>query len=135
MFSKIAQSKEDPLSIWKTEELDKIAATDDLHISPYRKDGKTLGTPTWIWSVVVDGSLFVRAYNGQASSWYQAAREQKAGRITAGGLTKEVVFKLLGNTDQERIDAAYKAKYSKSPYLAPMLGDRARSATVEITPA
>lgn len=38
--------------------------SDDLHISPFREDGKTYGTPTWIWSVVVDGGLYVRAYNG-----------------------------------------------------------------------
>jgi hypothetical protein len=34
----------------------------------------------------------VRAYNGQRSRWYQAALRQKAGRITAAGLTKEVAF-------------------------------------------
>jgi hypothetical protein len=25
----------------------------------------TYGTPTWIWSVAVDGALYVRAYNGR----------------------------------------------------------------------
>lgn len=58
---------------WSEEELRKITQTDDLHISPFRRDGSTCGTPTWIWSVVVDGELFVRAYNGQQSSWYQSA--------------------------------------------------------------
>jgi hypothetical protein len=32
----------------------------------------TYGTPTWIWSVVVDGALYVRPYNGPDSRWYQA---------------------------------------------------------------
>jgi hypothetical protein len=53
---------------WSKDELRKIAESDDLHISPFREDGKTYGTPTWIWSVVVDDALFVRAYNGQSSS-------------------------------------------------------------------
>jgi hypothetical protein len=44
---------------WPTEELEKIAETDDLHISPFRDDRTTYGTPTWIWSVVVDGALYV----------------------------------------------------------------------------
>lgn len=35
------------------DELRKIAEADDLHISPFREDGVTYGTPTWIWSVVV----------------------------------------------------------------------------------
>ena len=34
---------------------------------------------TWNWSVVVDGALYVRAYNGKASHWYEAALCQKAG--------------------------------------------------------
>jgi hypothetical protein len=42
---------------WSKDELTKIAAADDLHISPFRDDGVTYGTPTWIWSVVVDGDL------------------------------------------------------------------------------
>ena len=80
------------MSAWSTDELRKIAETDDLHISPFREDGKTYGTPTWIWSVVVDDGLYVRPYNGKSSRWYQAALGQKAGRITAAGMTKEVSF-------------------------------------------
>jgi hypothetical protein len=55
------------MSDWSKDDLDKIAASDDLHVAPFREDGKTCGTPTWIWSVVVDGALYVRAYNGKAS--------------------------------------------------------------------
>ena len=73
---------------WATDELRKIAETDDLHISRFREDGVTYGTPTWIWSVVVDDALYVRGYNGQQSRWYQAAIRQKAGRIRAAGMTK-----------------------------------------------
>jgi hypothetical protein len=119
---------------WKKEELNKISATDDLHISPFRSDGKTYGTPTWIWSVVVDDDLYVRAYNGQDSRWYQAAIAQKAGRITAAGMTKEVTFEKVEGTINNRIDDAYRAKYQSSPYLEPMIGKRAKAATVKITP-
>ncbi|WP_246700647.1 DUF2255 family protein, partial [Rhizobium sp. PEPV16] len=34
----------------------------------------------------------------------------------------------------DRIDDAYRAKYGKSQYLAPMVSARARAATVRITP-
>jgi len=44
-----------------SDELQSIARTDDLHISPFREDGETYGAPTWIWSVVVDGDLYVAA--------------------------------------------------------------------------
>ena len=119
---------------WSKDELERIAATDDLHISPLRDDGVTLGTPTWIWSVVADGALYVRGYNGQQSRWYQAAIRQKAGRITAAGMTRDVAFEAVEGTVNARIDDAYRAKYKASPYLAPMIAARARAATVRITP-
>ena len=125
------------MSSWSKDDLQKIAASDDLHISPFREDGKTYGTPTWIWSVVVDGELYVRAYNGQSSRWYQAAVRQRSGRITAAGMTKEVVFEPvrgINNDPNDLIDAAYSQKYKRSPYLKPMISERARAATVRITP-
>jgi hypothetical protein len=122
------------MNSWSKDELQKIASSDDLHISPFRDDGTTYGTPTWIWSVVLDEGLYVRAYNGSNSRWYQAALKQKAGRITAAGITKEVGFEPVDGPMNDRIDDAYRAKYAASPYLQPMIGTRARSATVKITP-
>jgi hypothetical protein len=123
---------------WLKDELRKIAEADDLHIAPFREDGKTYGTPTWIWSVAVGDALYVRGYNGQDSSWYQAAVRQKAGRIITAGLTREVTFEpvegpIHGHV-QDRIDDAYRAKYRGSQYLNPMIGKRARSATIRIMP-
>jgi hypothetical protein len=122
------------MNTWSKDELRKIAEADDLHIAPFREDGVTYGTPTWIWSVAVGGDLYVRAYNGQHSRWYQAAMRQKAGRITAAGMTKEATFEPVAAPLNDRIDDAYRAKYHDSPYLSPMIGPRARSATVKVTP-
>lgn len=122
------------MSTWPKNELRKIAEADDLHISPFREDGKTYGTPTWIWSVAVDDALYVRGYNGQKSSWYQAAVRQKSGRITAAGMTREVTFQPADGEINDRVDQAYRAKYKGSPYLAPMISAQARAATVKITP-
>ena len=122
------------MSKWLKDELRKIAEADDLQVSPFREDGKTYGTPTWIWSVVVDDALYVRGYHGQKSRWYQAAVQQKAGRITTAGMTKEVTFEPANGPINDRIDDAYRAKYKGSSYLSPMIGTRARSATVKIAP-
>ena len=67
------------MTAWTEDELGKIAASDDL---------QTYGTPTWIWSVVVDGALYARAYNGKASRWYQAANRQRAGQISTAGINE-----------------------------------------------
>jgi hypothetical protein len=122
------------MTTWCKDELQRIAETDDLHIAPFREGGRTYGTPTWIWSVVVENALYVRAYNGTSSRWYQAAQRQRAGRITAAGMTKEVAFEPVAGPINERIDAAYRAKYAGSSYLASMIGARARAATVAVVP-
>jgi hypothetical protein len=117
---------------WALDELAKIDQADDLKIAPFREDGATYGTPTWIWEVVVDGELYARGYNGQKSRWYQAAVRQKAGRIIAAGTTREVAFDAVDGPINDRIDDAYRAKYGNSQYLAPMISARARGATVRI---
>jgi hypothetical protein len=116
------------------DELKKIDEANDLHIAPFREDGKTYGTPTWIWAVVVDGDLYVRAYNGVNSRWYKAALQQKGGRIVAAGMTKEVLFSPVEGDINNRIGEAYKKKYSDSPYLSPMISKHARAATIKIIP-
>lgn len=123
-----------PTMTWPEVELQKIVAADDLHIAPFRDDGVTYGTPTWIWCVSVDGSLYARAYDGVTSRWYQAALRQKAGRIIAAGMTREVNFEKIDGAINDRIDAAYREKYKGSSYLSAMISARSRAATVRILP-
>ncbi len=92
---------------WSKEDLNKIVQADDLHVSPFREDAVTYGTPTWIWSVAVDDALFVRAYNGQSSRRYRryrAAVHLKTGRIIAAGMTKEVDFEPVVGKINDRIE-------------------------------
>lgn len=116
------------------EEVHRIAEADDFHIAPYREDGKTFGTPTWIWSVAVDEDLYVRAYYGKSSKWYNAALKQKAGKIEAAGMIKKVRFEPVDGEINKKIDEAYRVKYKGSPYLDAMIGERATAATIKILP-
>lgn len=119
---------------WSKDELRNITEADGLNISPLREDRMTSRTPTWIWSVAVDDTLYVRAYNGQNTRWYQAAMQQRAGQITTVGVTKDVLFEPIEGPINDRIDDAYRAKYHASPYLSPMISSRARAATVKVMP-
>jgi hypothetical protein len=49
-------------------------------------------------------------------------------------MTKEVSFEPVDGPINDRIDEAYRQKYRGSAYLEPMIGERARAATVRITP-
>ncbi len=119
---------------WTPQTLDRIARADDLHVAPFRQDGRTPGTPTWIWSVVVDGRLFVRPYNGPRSRWYQAAMAQRAGQVRVAGATHDVRFAPADPTLSVAVDDAYRAKYANSRYLPPMLAAEPRATTLEIRP-
>ncbi len=121
--------------MWGNQTLNRIDQADDLKIAPFRPDMRTTGTPTWIWEVAVDGRLYVCAYNGMRSRWYQAAIKQQTGKIHAARQVFEVTFRPV--TDEalnQKIDAAYRAKYSSSPYMAHMTGAVSRAATEEIMP-
>lgn len=126
---------------WPAAELAPIAAADDLHVAPDRPAGGPRGgrpgTPTWIWSVVVDDALFVRAYNGSRSSWYASAVATGTGEIHSAGRTHRVHFTdVSGDTRVlARVDAAYSAKYGDSPYLPPMVAAGPRATTLRVTPA
>jgi hypothetical protein len=52
---------------------------------------------------------------------------QKAGRITAAGVTKKVILVSVAGPINDRFDTAYRAKYHGSPYLKSMISARARS--------
>jgi hypothetical protein len=119
---------------WNSVEFKKITDADDLKISPFREDGITYGTPTWIWNVAVEEDLYVRAYHGQKSKWFQAALKQKSGRIHAAGMIKDVMFEKVEGSINDLIDKAYQAKYKGSPYLNAMVSEKVRSATVKIIP-
>ncbi|SXO77654.1 Uncharacterized protein conserved in bacteria (DUF2255) [Klebsiella pneumoniae] len=93
---------------WNPEVLTRIDAADDLKIAPYHPDMNTTGTPTWIWEVKVDNRLFVRAYSGIRSKWYQAALSQQAGKILAIGQEFDVMFAKPSDPELEsKIDQAY----------------------------
>jgi hypothetical protein len=49
-------------------------------------------------------------------------------------MTKEVTFEPVDGPINDRVDDAYHAKYHGSPYLSPMIGGRARAATVKVMP-
>src|SRR5256886_16954376 len=111
------------MTSWSEDELRKIIEADDLHIAPFRDDGVTYGTPTWIWSVAVDGVVHVRGYNGQKSRWYQAAVRQRAGRIIVAGTTREVTSEPVTGRINDRIDEPYGARFVGRTYLNRMVGE------------
>src|SRR5437870_3663727 len=99
------------MTAWTSDELDKIAAAEELQIASVRRDG-TLRNPVTIWVVRHGDDLYIRSYKGRGGSWFRAAQVRPEGRIRVGGAEKDVT--LVEETDpgiNDQIDAAYCTKY------------------------
>ncbi|NUW33204.1 DUF2255 family protein [Nonomuraea sp. SMC257] len=123
------------MTAWTTDELERIAAADELDVAPRRGDG-TLREPTTIWVVRDGDDLFVRSYRGDGGAWYRTARASHTGRVSAGGVTKDVTFAEEADPAvNDRLDAAYHGKYGRySDYVAPMVAAPARASTLRLLP-
>ena len=119
------------------ERLAAIVSADAVHVAPTRPPGGPRGgvpgTPTWIWSVLVDGEVFVRPYRGEASSWYASAVETGRGVVVSGEETIEVVLTPADETVLDAVDRAYSDTYAGSPYLPPMLEPGPRACTMRVS--
>ncbi|MGW1606044.1 DUF2255 family protein [Streptomyces eurythermus] len=121
------------MTTWTGDELERIGAADELEMAPLRHDG-TLRAPVPIW-VVRDGDhLYVRSYRGTDGAWWRTARATHAGHIRSGGVERNVAFTEVTDEDtNDRIDAAYRAKYGRygGAYVDPMVGSRATTLRLE----
>lgn len=124
------------MGTWTKEELDKIGAADELELASLRRDG-TLRRPVTMWVVRIENNLYVRAVKGRTGPWFRGAQTRHAGRIQSGGVEKDVRF--VEEADAalyERIDAAYRRKYSHYPkqYVDACVTPQARAATIRLVP-
>jgi hypothetical protein len=120
---------------WTSEELDRIAKADELELASARADG-TLRRPVTIWVVRHGDDLFVRSVYGRGSGWFRGVTDRHEGRVSAGGLDRDVAFV---ETDEaaDAVDAAYRAKYGgryPAAYVEPTVGEDAHAATLKLVP-
>jgi hypothetical protein len=87
--------------------------------------------------VVVHGQVYVRAYRGTASEWFQAIQVLGRGTIRVREQIHSVRFGLTGPTQEPElalaIDSAYEAKYGS--LANGTMTSQMRNATVRITPS
>jgi hypothetical protein len=123
------------MTAWKNDELDKIAAAEELEIASARGDGR-LRNPVTIWVVRLGDDLYVRSVNGRTSAWFRGTQARHEGHIRAGGVEKDVAFVDAAPDLNDQIDAAYRTKYRR--YAASIIGSivspEARSTTIKLVP-
>ncbi|MFJ1807819.1 MULTISPECIES: DUF2255 family protein [unclassified Streptomyces] len=119
---------------WTKDELDRIAAADELEMAPRRGDG-TLRGPVPIWVVRAGDDLYVRSFRGTDGGWWRTARAGREGHIRSGGVDKDVTFVHVADSEiNDRVDIAYRTKYGRfgGAYVNPMVA--ARATTLRLVP-
>jgi hypothetical protein len=120
---------------WGSDELERIAAAEELQLESARSDG-TLRRPVTIWVVRLGDDLYVRSVYGRTSNWFRGTQVRHQGHISAGGVDKDVLFVDPSDDVNDEIDAAYRTKYHDQPvaYVDPIVTPEARAATVKLLP-
>jgi hypothetical protein len=123
------------MTTWTDDELNRIGSAEELRIASLRHDG-TLRRKVIIWVVRVNDDLYIRSVNGRQGAWFRGVQTRHEGRIWAGGVEKDVTFVEQTEPDlNDKIDKTYLAKYQRYPqYVAPMVTDEVRSATLKLLP-
>lgn len=120
---------------WSREELEKIAAADELQLASARPDGR-LRKPVTIWVVRLGDDIYVRSVNGRNSHWFRGVEDRHEGHIRAGGVDKDVRFVEAGDDVNDEIEAAYRTKYRhyNASVVDPLFTPGAKAATLELVP-
>ncbi|KUN18797.1 hypothetical protein AQJ23_39395 [Streptomyces antibioticus] len=118
------------MTAWTPEEQSLFSETYSLVLTA----GDTDGPGVEIGMAVVDGELYVRAYRGVRSRWYQAARTHGHGTIQVGGGSRPVLLTTGDLQPPAGLDAAFRGKYG-AVADALVASPQARAATIRIDPA
>lgn len=123
------------MAAWTNDEVEKIAAAEELQLASVRRDG-TLRKPVTIWVARHGDDLYVRSVYGRTSAWFRGTHDRHEGHVRAGGVDKDVLFIEPDDDINDAIDAAYRKKYHRysASYVDPMASPEARAATIKLVP-
>jgi hypothetical protein len=104
-----------------------------VEIAFRRRDG-SLGTPRIVWVVRHGDVLYVRSVNGRDSAWFRGVQARHEGRVSGGGVERDISF-VETDPDETALDDAYRTKYHRYPGpVAHITGPDARAATLAVAP-
>jgi hypothetical protein len=120
---------------WTSDELEQIAAADELQLASTKSDG-SLRKPVTIWVVPVGDDVYVRAVNGRSSNWFRGTQDRHEGHARIGGVDKDVRIVEVGDDVADEIEAAHQTKYRRygASYVDPLFTTKARAATLQLVP-
>jgi hypothetical protein len=108
-----------------------LAKAEEIVIGFVRPDGTRGSTP--IWDVEVGDEIYVRSGGGTSGGWYRRLRANPDGEVRQGREVYPVRAEPVDDAElQSRVTDAYRAKYGRSPFLAPFLQPDSIAATLHL---
>ncbi|MFI8593075.1 DUF2255 family protein [Microbacterium sp. NPDC078428] len=120
------------MTTWTTTELTELDRAGEVRVAGRRADGSSR-TPTIVWHVVVDDTLYLRSVKGPDGQWYRGVARHFDGFLRWGGQTRPVTF-TLDSTRDAQIDAAYFAKYGTGSPSRAITSALAKQTTLRVDP-
>ena len=123
------------MSTWRSDELSRIGAAEELQLASLRHDG-TLRPYVTMWVVRANDDLYVRSAYGPNNPWFRRAKASGSGRVRAGGLERDVTIAEPAPGVHAAIDAAYHAKYDRygPAIVGSVVGPDAEAVTIRLVP-
>jgi hypothetical protein len=123
------------MNTWTSDELSKIGGAEEVQVTSLRRDG-TPRKPVTVWAVRDGDNVYLRSVKGPTGAWFRGAQDRHEGRIRAGGVEKDVTFVDADHQVNDKVDAAYRAKYRRyaGGILNSVLTPESRSATLKLVP-
>ena len=123
------------MSTWRSDELSRIGAAEELQLASLRRDG-TLRPYVTMWVVRANDDLYVRSAYGPNNPWFRRAKASGAGHIRAGGLERDVTIAEPAPGVHAAIDAAYHAKYDRygPRIVGTVVSPDAEAVTIKLVP-
>ena len=120
---------------WTSDELTKIGQADELELASLRGDG-TQRAPVTMWVVRDGNDLYVRSMHGRSGAWFRGTQTRHEGHIRAGGVDRDVRFNDADPTVNDRIDTAYRSKYSRygANIVGSVVNPESRASTIKLVP-
>ena len=124
------------MSTWTEDDLRRVGGAEELKVASYRRDG-TLRPYMTIWAVRAGDDIYVRSAYGPDNGWFRRAKASRRGRISAGGVERDVAFTDAASDAHSAIDAAYHAKYDRygPRIVGTVVGDQVIETTFRLVPA
>jgi len=120
---------------WADDELRRIGDAAELRLASRSPDG-SLRPYVTMWTVRVGDDVYVRSAGGPDRPWYRHAIASGAGRVSAGGVERDVTFTDADPDAHPAIDAAYRAKYDRygPDVVGHVTGPDTKAVTIRLTP-